>query len=103
MIKYFGKHDCKQFIRSKPKRFGFKMWGLNAPSGYLVNLDMHLGMNPRRNDNHEELFGKCAAPMINLIEELVHKKHLPYKLYFENLFTSPHSLKYLKSNGFKIG
>lgn len=32
MIKYFGRHSCKQFIRGKPIRFGYKMWCLNTPS-----------------------------------------------------------------------
>lgn len=75
MIKYFGKHVCKQFIRDKPIRFGFKMWCLNAPSGYLVNFDMYQGLIPKRDDKHEELFGKCAAPLINMIEELIHRKN----------------------------
>lgn len=25
MVKYFGKHSCKQFIRDKPIRFGYKI------------------------------------------------------------------------------
>ena len=29
MIQYFDRHGCKQFIRGKPIRFGFKMWCLN--------------------------------------------------------------------------
>ena len=36
MVPYFGHHGCKQFIRGKPIRFGYKMWCLNTTLGYLV-------------------------------------------------------------------
>lgn len=35
MIKYFGHHSSKQFIRGKPVRFGFKNWMLTSSCGYL--------------------------------------------------------------------
>lgn len=41
MIKYFGRHSCKQFIRGKPIRFGYKMWCLNSTNGYLINFDIY--------------------------------------------------------------
>ncbi|KAF2895998.1 hypothetical protein ILUMI_10177 [Ignelater luminosus] len=33
MIPYFGRNGCKQFIRGKPIRFGYKAWVLAQPSG----------------------------------------------------------------------
>lgn len=101
MIKYFGRHSCKQFIRGKPIRFGYKMWCLNTNSGYLVNFDMYQGQNPRGNKNYEREFGKCAAPLINFIDELPEKiKHFPFKFYFDNLFTGFNILYYLKNKGY---
>nr|CAH7756451.1 unnamed protein product [Callosobruchus chinensis] len=38
MIKYFGRHHCKQFIRGKPIRFGYKVWCLNAENTTLLTL-----------------------------------------------------------------
>ena len=38
MIEYFGRHGCKQCIRNKPIRFGYKAWCLNTDSGYLVSF-----------------------------------------------------------------
>ena len=29
LIQYFGEHGCKQSIRNKPIRFGYKVWCLN--------------------------------------------------------------------------
>lgn len=35
MIEYYG---CKQCIRMKPIRFGYKAWFLNTDDGYLVTF-----------------------------------------------------------------
>lgn len=63
MVKYFGKYSLKQFIRGKPIRFGYKIWCLKAPDGYLVNFDFYQGISPKRNIVYENKFGKCAAPL----------------------------------------
>ncbi|XP_064116478.1 piggyBac transposable element-derived protein 3-like [Macrobrachium nipponense] len=36
MVEYFGRHGCKQCIRNKPIRFGYKVWCLNTDAGYLL-------------------------------------------------------------------
>ena len=46
MIKYYGEHGCKQFIRGKPIRLGYKAWCLNQANGYLVNLELYQGARP---------------------------------------------------------
>ncbi|KAF2892692.1 hypothetical protein ILUMI_13482 [Ignelater luminosus] len=51
MIEYFGKHDCKQCIRNKPIRFGFKAWCMNTPEGYLIRFDIYQGKSPNGNSN----------------------------------------------------
>lgn len=101
MVAYFGRHSCKQFIRGKPIRFGYKLWCLNTPSGYLVNFDIYQGKNPYGNNEYEDNFGKCAAPMIQMLNELPENKScLPYSLYFDNLFTNMNLLTYLKGKGY---
>lgn len=76
MVKYFGRHSCKQFIRGKPIRFGYKMWCLNCPSVYLVNFDFYQGNNPRGNPIFEREFGKCVAPLISMMNYPKKKNHL---------------------------
>lgn len=101
MIKYFGKHSCKQFIRGKPIRFGYKAWCVNTSSEYLVNFTIYQGCDPRSNEQYQSLFGKAAAPFVTMIDEIpLEKKVLPYSFYFDNLFTSFSLLSYLKSKGF---
>lgn len=101
MVKYYGKHSCKQFIRGKPIRFGFKMWCLNSKDGYLINFDLYQGKNPRANTTDEILYGKCSAPLKMMIREMPENiRKLPFKIYFDNLFTSVHLLKDLKNEGY---
>lgn len=101
MVGYFGKHSCKQFIKGKPLRFGYKVWSLCTSSGYLINFEVYQGQNPRSNKKYEDCFGKCAAPLINMIDEFPNEiKALPYHFYFDNLFTNFPLLEYLKTRGY---
>jgi hypothetical protein len=36
MVPYFGRHSCKQFIRGKPIRWGYKLWVGALRLGYTV-------------------------------------------------------------------
>jgi len=101
MIKYFGRHSCKQFIRGKPIRFGYKMWCLKSSDGYLINFDIYQGKLPGGKPNYENVFGKCAAPLIYFLENLSpEKRKLPYRIFFDNLFTSANLLSFLKDRGY---
>lgn len=102
MIKYYGRHSCKQFLRGKPIRFGYKVWSLNTNSGYLVNCEVYQGKNSRRPENYEREFGKAAAPLVAMLDDLVViDKNRPYDLYFDNLFTSFDLLVHLKNRGYR--
>lgn len=102
MVKYFGRHSCKQFIRGKPIRFGYKIWCLNTPSGYLVDFEMYQGNNPRRTIEYEKLFGKASEPLVTMLDEVKNAKGFcPFKLYFDNLFTGISLLKFLKDSGYQ--
>ncbi|GFR92646.1 PiggyBac transposable element-derived protein 3 [Elysia marginata] len=43
MIPYYGRHSAEQFIRGKPIRYGYKMWCLNTPDGYLFQSEPYQG------------------------------------------------------------
>lgn len=70
MVKYFGRHCCKQFICGKPIRFGYKIWCLNTKDGYLVNFEIYQGKSLKANSIYEELFGKAACPLLVLLDEI---------------------------------
>lgn len=101
MIAYYGRHGCKQFLKGKPIRFGYKSWSLCTPNGYMVNFEIYQGKNPRSTNQYDERFGKCAAPLINMIDDFPDDlKGLPFSFYFDNLFTGFPLLAYLKSRGY---
>ncbi|KAB0805367.1 hypothetical protein PPYR_02337, partial [Photinus pyralis] len=101
MVKYFGRHSCKQFIRGKPIRFGYKVWSINTKTGYLVNFMIYPGADSKISTDHEAAFGKAAAPFPMMLNDLCdQKKILPYFLYFDNLFTSFSLLHYFKQLGY---
>ena len=101
MVEYFGKHGCKQAIRNKPVRFGYKVWCQNTPRGYLCAFDVYQGKTYQGNDELEGSLGKCPSTVLHLLsfysEE---KKVLPYHFFFDNLFTTFPLLKELLLNGY---
>ena len=54
MVPYFGRHGCKQHMRNKPVKFGYKFWVAATPLGYAIwfypcagkdeNYDSNLGL-----------------------------------------------------------
>ena len=88
MIEYFGRHGCKQCIRSKPIRFGYKVWCTNTADGYLCS-SMTQSQTYEGDPDDERSVGKFGATVIKNFRSLpLEKQTLPYDIYFDNLFTS---------------
>ena len=85
MIPYYGRHGAKQFIRGKPIRFGYKMWALTTPLGYLLQFEPYQGARGRQAADTSHL-GMGGAVVMDLLVEL--NKDNAYHLTFDNLFTS---------------
>lgn len=101
MVKYFGKHGCKQAIRNKPIRFGYKVWCQNTPSGYLCAFDVYQGKTYKGDEEMEGKFGKCSSTVLHLLSTYsVEKTDLPYHFFFDNLFTSMPLLHELRQRGY---
>ncbi|XP_068240932.1 piggyBac transposable element-derived protein 3-like [Palaemon carinicauda] len=89
MIEYFGRRGCKQCIRNKPVRFGFKAWCLNSSLGYLATFDVYQGTAFGLDRHYEERLGKGGGTSMILFEKLPsHIKDIPVRFYFYNYFTS---------------
>lgn len=97
MIKYFGPHPLKQFIRGKPIRFGYKMWILATPSGELLWVQPYAGSSTHIGD-----FGLGQGP--NVVMGLVLQCGLPpgTKVYVDNLFTSLDLLDHMGDKGYGV-
>ncbi len=52
MIRYFGHHPTKQFMRQKPTRFGYKTWDVCTPEGYCLQFNFYQGKS-----HHEVTIG----------------------------------------------
>lgn len=63
MIKYYGRHGCKQFIREKPIRFRYKVWFLNTDFGYLVDFEICGSKSLKERTAYEKSFGKAVATL----------------------------------------
>lgn len=97
MVPYYGRHNCKQFIRGKPIRFGYKVWCLNTRLGYLVQFEPYQGAGTV--DIIEKL-GMGGSVVVDLISEL--PEHSNIDLYCDNLFTSPELIDYLSKKGYNV-
>jgi hypothetical protein len=96
MVKYFGNHGAKQFIRGKPIRFGFKNWMLSSSNGYCYNFDVYCGKSEEKTVTALPLGSKVV---LNLIENI--NDPLKHVLYFDNYFSSHNLLKILQEKGFR--
>jgi DNA excision repair protein ERCC-6 len=80
MVPYYGRHSAKQFIRGKPIRFGFKVWSINTPLGYCVQMDPYQGAGVT-----DIQLGLGGSVVVKLADALPADN---YFQYFDNFFTS---------------
>ena len=95
MIKYYGHHRDKQYMKGKPIKFGFKCWGTcDSETGTPWHIEPYCGAH-------------TALPTFNLgqgpdvIAGMVEKTGIVpgTKMFFDNLFTSIPLLKHLTDRG----
>lgn len=88
MIEYFGRHGCKQAIRNKPVRFGFKAWCLNSgTTGFLLRFDIYQGASGDASEV-ERKFGKGGGTLLRLLDDApAAVRALPLRVYIDNYFT----------------
>jgi len=66
MIAYYGRYGCKQFIRKKPIRFGYKVWSMNSSVGYLINFKVYQGKNiVATTDYKKNIWKSCCSTCAN--------------------------------------
>jgi DNA excision repair protein ERCC-6 len=96
MVKYFGNHGSKQFIRGKPIRFGFKNWMLASSTGYCYNFDVYSGRTEDKNKTTLPLGSKVVLQLTEKIDNPAE-----HALYFDNFFSSHSLLKTLREKNFR--
>lgn len=96
MVKYYGHHGLKQFIRGKPIRFGYKLWAICGDDGYCYKFDLYCGKDQRPEFQCQPLGTRVVLDMISIISEP--NNHI---VYFDNLFTSRSLMETLKDRGIR--
>ena len=43
MVRYYGHHHLKQFLKGKPIRYGFKQWVMCSEDGYCYEMEVYQG------------------------------------------------------------
>lgn len=85
MVPYYGRHGCKQFIRGKPIRWGFKLWTGATKKGYVVWSEPYQGKGSTEGHGN---FGLGGSVILNYAKVLRTIGVYPFHLHFDNFFTS---------------
>ena len=95
MVSYYGRHGDKQFIRGKPVRFGFKLWGACTSNGTLLHAEPYCGSHTNISD-----YGFGHGP--NVVLEMVNKTELKagQHVVCDNYFGSIPLLKELSEKSY---
>ena len=84
MVPYFGRHSCKQYIKGKPIKFGYKCWVLASSTGIPYRVEIYEGKTNCSTVSSSEPLGTrvvldslaiCTTPTM-------------HHVYFDNFFSS---------------
>lgn len=84
MVPFKGRSTIKQYIKSKPKPWGFKIWVRAGVSGYVYCFEIFQGAQGGRNPPSSE-FGAAGDVVLRLCHDISGKNH---KVFCDNYFTS---------------
>ena len=94
MVPFKGKSYLRQYLPSKPRKWGFKLWGRAGVSGFLYDFDVYSG---KSNENTKSVYGLSGEVVLQMASTL--PKHHNFKLFADNFFTSLPLIETLKHNG----
>lgn len=100
MVPYFGRHGCKQFLKGKTIRYGYKLWVGATNTGYVSWIEPYQGASTYCNEKYREL-GVGPAVILSYADILSSISDLPYHLVFDNYFTTVALLKELTKRKLK--
>ena len=94
MVPYYGRHSCKQFIRGKPIRFGYKLWVLASSTGLPYHVEIYEGKSPNAED--VPLGERVVKTALKTCDNPVN-----HSVFFDNFFSSYKLLVDLDVKGFR--
>lgn len=90
IIPFKGRSRAKQYIQSKPQKWGFKVWVSASSDGYVWRFEMYQGKVSQVRSE----FGPIGDTVISLVRGLDKMNH---KVILDNLFTTYRLVKHLLS------
>ncbi|XP_060845357.1 piggyBac transposable element-derived protein 3-like [Rhopalosiphum padi] len=90
MVPFKGRSSLKQYLKSKPKKWGFKIWVQAGTNGYVHCFELYQGASKDK----KSLFGPIGDTVLKLCHSIHGENH---KLFMDNLFTTVPLLRKLKS------
>src|SRR5690606_31555804 len=80
MVKYFGRHGCKMYMKGKPCKFGYKFWVLASHDGYPFNIIPYQGSSKVRD------VPLSQEVVLSLLEPVPDPSC--HRIYMDNFFSS---------------
>lgn len=84
MVRYYGRHSAKMFMRGKPIKFGYKLWCMCSSSGYLYSFQPYCGKE--KDNSTEDLLGTRVIK--TLTSAIPSSEYEDHELFFDNFFSS---------------
>ena len=94
IVSYYSRHSCKQFIRAKPIRFGYKLWVLASATGFPYKIEIYQGKST--GDTDESLGTRVVKKALEICENP--KDH---SVFFDNFYSSYQFITDLGTKGFR--
>ena len=94
MVAFKGRYGLKQYIRSKSKRWGFKLWARTGSSGILQDFDVYQGSKGPHKKTDLGVGGDVVMAMTSNLENGKN-----FKIFADNLFSSLKLVKALRRDG----
>ncbi|CAG5016652.1 unnamed protein product [Parnassius apollo] len=102
MVPYFGHHGCKQFIRGKPIRYGYKLWVGATSGGYIAWFEPYQGASTFTNAQYSQL-GLGASVVLSYADQLATLGYgKNYHLFIDKFFTGLPLVHELTERGFRV-
>jgi hypothetical protein len=89
---YKGRSPIKQYIPSKPHKWGYKIWCL-ASDDYVLHFEVYEGK-----EEHPSVHGATYDTVMRMVAGYEHQQHV---LYTDSYFTSPAVLDALRQRGIR--
>lgn len=95
IIPFKGRSRNKQYIKSKPKKWGFKVWVRASADGFVSKFELYQTLP----NVHKTELGVIGDTVVRLCSGL---QGLNHKIFMDNLFTSIPTITYLKNKDIHV-